>query len=151
MTEEEKLAEKREKRRKRQRAYYEANKSKIIEQHRAYYQANKTEKAAYAHAYYEAHKETMTEQANARRLERVYGLTKEQYDSMLELQGNACAVCSTGTPASKVGWHVDHCHTTGKVRGILCHQCNVGLGNFRDSKASLQSAIDYLTAAERLH
>jgi predicted nucleic acid-binding Zn ribbon protein len=73
-----------------------------------------------------------------------YGITPEQYDAMLDRQDHRCAVCRTDTPNGK-GWHVDHDHASGKVRGILCGNCNNGIGNFHDDPATLRAAIDYLT------
>lgn len=58
-------------------------------------------------------------------------------------QEGMCDICnSTFVPWTK--FHIDHCHATGKVRGLLCHNCNIGLGNFKDSKESLSKAIKYL-------
>jgi hypothetical protein len=76
-------------------------------------------------------------------LKHKYGLTLEQYDAMWAAQGNACAVCGTTEMVGR-GWHVDHCHTSGNVRGILCHHCNVGLGHFKDDVVNLERAIGYL-------
>ena len=59
-------------------------------------------------------------------------------------QGFRCAACPATTPGSKKGWHLDHNHQTGKVRGILCHHCNVSLGMAKDSIPRLQGLIDYL-------
>lgn len=73
-----------------------------------------------------------------------YGITAEQYTDMLVQQGNMCAICKTKTPGGKGTWHIDHCHSTGWVRGILCHHCNLGLGNFKDNPASLAAAIQYI-------
>lgn len=73
-----------------------------------------------------------------------YGLTREQYDEMLASQGGCCSICKAGDPLGKGAWHVDHCHDSGAVRGLLCHQCNVGLGHFKDSPTFLAAAIDYL-------
>ena len=73
-----------------------------------------------------------------------YGLTPDGFDAMLAGQGGACAICSGQVTAR--GWHVDHCHETGTVRGILCHQCNVGLGHFKDDPVRLAAAIAYLEA-----
>lgn len=72
-----------------------------------------------------------------------YGLTLEQYNFMLEAQNNSCAICKEDKKTIR-DWHVDHCHTTGKVRGILCHHCNLLLGNARDNKNTLYNAINYL-------
>jgi Recombination endonuclease VII len=76
-------------------------------------------------------------------LKKLYGITPEQKADMLVAQGNVCAICKTDDPGKR-GWVVDHCHTTRKVRGVLCANCNCGLGHFRDDKAALASAIAYL-------
>jgi hypothetical protein len=70
-----------------------------------------------------------------------YGINKEQYLAMLEAQNNSCAICEmefTATP------HIDHDHVSNHVRGLLCRECNYGLGNFRDNVTFLASAISYL-------
>ncbi len=77
-------------------------------------------------------------------MEKRYGITHEERDTLLARQGGVCAICGTSDPGAKRGWHVDHCHSTGRVRGILCPNCNVGLGNFRDQPHLLTRAIDYL-------
>lgn len=69
-----------------------------------------------------------------------YGLTQDDYDAMLQDQRGACAICNE--PMDKP--HVDHNHTTGKVRGLLCQHCNMGLGHFRDSPLRLRLASAYL-------
>lgn len=71
-------------------------------------------------------------------------MTAEQWDAMFEGQGRACRICRASEPGGRGVWHTDHCHTTRKVRGILCHYCNVGLGNFKDDPALLGAAIGYL-------
>lgn len=78
------------------------------------------------------------------KLKAEYGMTLEQYDNMLEAQGGGCAVCGMISPGGKGRFHVDHNHSTGKVRGLLCHLCNVGLGHFRDDVVTLTNAINYL-------
>jgi hypothetical protein len=77
-----------------------------------------------------------------RHLERKYSITPAQFDVMIEAQGNRCAICDT--PEPKKGWHVDHCHDTSKVRGILCGHCNVGIGHLRDNVTNLREAAAYL-------
>lgn len=74
----------------------------------------------------------------------IYGITAEQFASLLEAQDGRCAICRTDTPNGKGGWHVDHCHDSDKIRGLLCHYCNVGLGNFRDDPALVRAAAEYL-------
>lgn len=71
---------------------------------------------------------------------RKYGLTVEAYDAMYLLQGGKCAICSAhfGTLC------VDHCHDSGRVRGLLCKPCNLVLGNAAESQERLANAIDYL-------
>ena len=98
-----------------QKAYYEVNKAKILEHQRAY------------------------------NLQRKYGISPVEFDAMLEAQGGRCAICPTSTPGANRRWNVDHDKVTGKVRMILCHKCNVGLGLFDHDVTRMQAAIDYLT------
>ena len=75
-----------------------------------------------------------------------YGITQEQYDSMLEAQGGVCDIClkdDPKAPARANCFVVDHDHETGKVRGLLCHACNRGLGNFQDDLTILLSSVNY--------
>lgn len=72
-----------------------------------------------------------------------YGITQEQYEKMLLSQNGVCAICFNPS-ADDRRLHIDHCHTTNKIRGLLCHKCNNGLGIFRDNPTILQSAVDYL-------
>jgi hypothetical protein len=74
-----------------------------------------------------------------------YGITQADYARMIVEQGNRCAVCFTTNPASKSGtWHVDHCHKSGRVRGLLCARCNIGLGQFQDDPIRLRAAAIYI-------
>jgi|GEM_PF-2876356 len=83
------------------------------------------------------------------RLKSSYGLTPEDYEELLASQGNACAICQTKEPGGKRKvFSVDHCHESGKIRGLLCAGCNLGLGKFKDDPELLCSAIAYLKAAE---
>lgn len=76
-------------------------------------------------------------------LKRKFGLTVEQWDRMLEQQGGGCAICK-GQPTTSHGFHVDHCHETGKIRGLLCHGCNTTLGAVKESVDTLKAMIEYL-------
>lgn len=73
-----------------------------------------------------------------------YDISLEQYDEMLKAQGGCCAVCGNNTPDGKGRFVVDHCHETGRVRGLLCTKCNVMLGMAKDSVSTLMSAVNYL-------
>ena len=68
-----------------------------------------------------------------------YGITVEDYERMHNEQGGVCVICQN---ADKLV--VDHDHITGKVRGLLCHNCNLGLGHFKDNALVLRMAIGYL-------
>lgn len=79
-------------------------------------------------------------------LKKKYGITPDEFDQMLKAQGGLCAICC-GDPGDARGYrpHVDHCHSTGVVRGILCGRCNKGLGALRDDPNVLMRAYHYLT------
>lgn len=80
-----------------------------------------------------------------------YGITLEEATKLLIAQYGKCNICYTdisieiGVPNTA---HVDHCHSTGKVRGMLCSACNTGLGLFRDNQDNLVRAIEYLKRHE---
>lgn len=78
------------------------------------------------------------------KLKKSFGITVQQYDEMLDAQGGCCALCGSDFPGGRGRFVVDHCHETGKIRGLLCNLCNVGLGALRDSPQLLQKAIQYL-------
>ena len=69
-----------------------------------------------------------------------YGLTNDQVEAMITAQKGLCAICAEPLPAR---YHIDHSHSTGKVRGILCHGCNLKLPMVED-KPKLQAALAYL-------
>lgn len=75
---------------------------------------------------------------------KLYGLTQETFNQMLEDQSHQCKVCGVDIDIS---CHVDHCHKTGVVRGLLCHKCNCGLGFFKDKTSLLEKALRYLNEA----
>ena len=72
-----------------------------------------------------------------------YGVTKEYLIELYQKQDGKCAICAE-VPSTQRGLHVDHCHESGKVRGLLCHGCNVALGSFRDNPDLLTKAIEYI-------
>jgi hypothetical protein len=74
------------------------------------------------------------------RLKKLYGLTVEQFEELRSLQNNRCKICGV----EMLRPNVDHNHQTGKVRGLLCNNCNRGLGHLKDSIPNLLSAVAYL-------
>jgi len=72
-----------------------------------------------------------------------YGITAQDYDAMSAAQDGKCAICAKQYP-NGMRLDVDHCHTTGEVRGLLCRGCNTAIGKLKDSTALLTRAINYL-------
>ncbi len=77
-------------------------------------------------------------------LKKLYNLTTEDYDRMRAAQNDACAICARGCRRRLV---IDHCHKTGRIRGLLCDACNKGIGLLRDDEPTLLAAIEYLKRA----
>lgn len=81
---------------------------------------------------------------------RLYGLTQADWDALVERQGNRCAICRTDKPGGRgERWHTDHDHETGKVRGLLCHRCNMGVGFFMNDPEIMEAAARYIIAARK--
>lgn len=75
-----------------------------------------------------------------------YGLDSERYAELQNFQGNKCAICNRKWPEEIKEICVDHDHRTGKVRGLLCHNCNRALGHFSDDTERMEKAIQYTKA-----
>ena len=75
------------------------------------------------------------------RLRSRFGITADQFDAMKKTQGGACAICHRVVPL-----HVDHCHTTKAVRGLLCMPCNTAIGQFEDNPDRIRAAASYVEA-----
>ena len=75
---------------------------------------------------------------------RKYGITIEKYEILLAEQNGCCAICLAVTGSDGKRLAVDHNHETGEVRGLLCDNCNTGLGMFKDNPSLLAKAINYL-------
>ncbi|MGN6661597.1 MAG: endonuclease VII domain-containing protein, partial [Achromobacter mucicolens] len=99
--------------------------------------------------HYHAHPE-LKEKSNlsSRRvnLRKKYGITPECYDKMFSEQGGACAICGTDQPGGRHKYFsVDHDHETGAIRGLLCNNCNRGVGLLGDSEQNMRAAANYLS------
>lgn len=80
----------------------------------------------------------------AKNIEKKYGITAETYFEMLDAQEGTCALCDRSHAGEVKRLAVDHCHTTGVVRGLLCEACNRALGMFHDCPERLLKAVEYL-------
>jgi hypothetical protein len=122
------------------------------ENKRAYYRAKPEHYRALTSAYAKANPDKLKaynartkEYRRWRVIEKKYGINQKDFDAMFDAQGKCCALCKTPEPnAGRFGWQIDHCHDSGKVRGILCHNCNVGLGNLRHNPRLMRTAAEYI-------
>jgi hypothetical protein len=145
-----------------QKRYWQENKERLKVENTKRYRANKEkyrparerwliENRDRINAEHSANKEKHSYISWVQRLRRVYGITVEDYDAMLSAQNFSCFICKTTDPGA-VGnrdsgrkvFAVDHCHESGKIRGLLCHRCNKGLGHFLDDRENLMRAADYI-------
>ncbi len=120
---------------------------------RNHYQANRERERAVRKAWYEKNKEkvckalkeeykTNPEKFKWQRLKNKYGVTQEQYEMLLKKQRNKCGICKTSFHETEA--HLDHCHETKIVRGILCSNCNTGIGLFKHDINRIEKAIAYV-------
>jgi hypothetical protein len=124
-----------------ERLYRSTRREKYAAYQRAYYQRNKEKVSAYDRM----RKVRDAEKIRARDIKKKYGMTPEVFDALHSSQQGACAICRNPLTTENRGTVVDHCHDTGKVRGLLCQGCNRGIGLLKDDATVLASAIEYLT------
>ena len=93
-------------------------------------------------AYQRTYRQKRPEQTRDWQLRSKYGISAEEYDEMLLEQGGVCVICSAEPGKRRLS--VDHCHSEGHVRGLLCQNCNAGLGMFQDNPDLLLAAANYL-------
>ncbi len=82
-------------------------------------------------------------------LQKLYGIGLEQYEQMYEKQDGCCAICNQHADSFKHRLSVDHCHTTGAIRGLLCHNCNTAIGKLNDNIELFSRAISYLRSQDQ--
>jgi len=73
----------------------------------------------------------------------LYDISLEGWNALFLSQDSKCAICFSEKPRGR-NWHTDHCHTTGKIRGILCGWCNTGIGKLQESPVIMERAMKYL-------
>lgn len=94
--------------------------------------------------YYNKNREKKLLGTEGRRLKYLYGLTYEDRDDLFRAQNYSCAGCGVKNHEYMGDWHIDHCHYTNKVRGIVCFSCNTGLGHAKHKIETLKKWIKYL-------
>lgn len=142
------------------RRFRERNRERIAAERAAQFQANKAKKYAERQKWIDANPE-MVKAQQLRRMVRSkqrklghalkysYNITYEQFERLGAAQGNVCAICRQPNDTSRTKrLFVDHNHSTGRLRGLLCHACNAGLGYFREDPTLFLRAVAYLKAFE---
>lgn len=119
--------------------FYKGQKNRLCKKHYCEYAA------AYRRRYQKDPKNRERLRAHARKWQ--YGITEFEYNRLLDTQGFRCAICGTAEceDTRRFRLAVDHCHTTGRIRGLLCNTCNRGIGFFKDDVGVLAKAIAYLS------
>lgn len=124
-------------------AYYQRNREQIrakeAERRRARGVPAKRFRKDYTDEEWKAHRR---KQDRGYSLKKLYGITMEDYERMLDEQHGGCAVC--GTPPGARRLHVDHDHETGKVRSLLCNGCNAALGHLKEDPARMTAMAHYI-------
>lgn len=130
----------------RSKAWREANPERMVELQVNHRLANPELLIARSREWYAANKPRAAAQSRKQKL-KTYGLTEIQYQAMLAAQDGKCAICGSahGLASKMYPLYVDHCHATGRVRGLLCQRCNAGLGMFQDRKDLIDKAALYLS------
>ena len=95
-------------------------------------------------AYYKDKRDNNKYKSKLYQIKYFFNLSKEQYEDLVEKCQNSCLICKQKAEELQTGLCVDHCHSTNKVRGLLCQNCNRGLGMFKDNIQFLKNAINYL-------
>ena len=145
-----KIQERRAKDRERTAKYRRENPEKIKEIQKRSYDRQKSDPDRieklrdWQKRYREKNRKALSDSERKRR----FGITPERYADLFRSQNGACAICKNPETATRLGkvkaLSVDHCHKSGAIRGLLCSDCNTGIGKLKDDPTILRSAIQYL-------
>jgi len=117
------------------------NKDKIREGQKAWLAKNSEKHKKKSREWYHQNKDRIRNN----NLKKNFNISLEKYTNILKLQNNRCAIClGDNSDAKGKIFAVDHCHKTGKIRGLLCRGCNVGIGNLKDNPELLEKAAMYI-------
>ncbi len=122
------------------RRYWRENRDELLEYHRRYRAENKERLAARNASYRATNRKMLADKSRDRR----YGLGPGQFDALLLAQSGRCASCGDAFSAAPKSLHVDHCHSSGEVRGLLCGGCNTAAGMLKDSARRCRQLAYYL-------
>jgi Recombination endonuclease VII len=131
-----------------QRRYYLQNREKAIASVQRWRNANPERYRAYRRRYLAEHGEEKKRRDREGHLKRKYGVTQNMFEALVAAQLGNCAICGANEDLSL---HVDHDHTTKRVRGLLCGKCNKAIGLLNDDPALMLSAKGYLERARSLY
>lgn len=132
------------------RRYYMANRGRLLKRSRQYRADNIIRRRQYDREYAARQKELNPYRSRERNWKHLYGITKKDYDSLLTKQNGVCAICKKPESSKHHGvLCIDHNHITGAIRGLLCNNCNRGLGLLKDSEKVLKAAVRYLSKAKK--
>ena len=139
------------------KSYYENNKKKMIAKAAAWSKANRgrisdlrkrpeSNHKMHSKKWREANKARADRLSRKSYLRKKYGITIEQYEAMICEHNNVCVICfrSPRGNGSRAKLHIDHCHETGKIRGLICPNCNTALGMVEDNTNILKRMIEYV-------
>lgn len=130
-----------------QREKYKKHKDKYLPKMRQYYLDNCEKIKKYVREWTEKRTPAQKRLSGRKACLRQYGITLQDFILLEKKQGGCCAICRATKPGGVGTWHVDHNHKTGEIRELLCHHCNLGLGNFKDDAALLRIASEYVKTA----
>ena len=89
----------------------------------------------------------VAEKNRQKKLRQRYGITPVEYDALYAKQDGCCAICNTHQSQLPATLAVDHCHETGEVRGLLCFECNTGIGKLKDNYELILKAAQYIRSS----
>ena len=142
------MIDKREKERLRAAMWRSENREKAREISRRSNEKRKAENPELVRAYQLSYREKNREILGDKERQRRFGITRQEYAEMFHRQNGVCAICSQPETATRLGkvkaLSVDHNHKTGSVRGLLCSDCNTGIGKLKEDRNIFLSAIQYL-------
>lgn len=114
------------------------------EYNRKQYEKNREQRLLKEKIRREKYPEKVKEQKRKGHLKNTFSISIDEWNEMFSLQNGCCDICKLHASSFTKRLAVDHCHTTGKIRGLLCESCNLGLGKFKDNIEVLENAINYL-------